>query len=419
MSNILSFGKLLRRCAEVVQGEPLLVRDLHNQGLPMFKLYPHKSAADWTVRLQVFSKNMNFSLMRSYNSPNCQIAGTILDGKLYSGYSDSIKPSTYDKTWFEHFWPYYMPDGVKQQKRTTAVVRHLNGWHQENWHWTGGRRNRSGDLNRPSRQDWSQLWTCDSDNGSVVHNHLEFLHAANKVRMESAVGWFPYAVTEDEFYESFRSIESMDTSAMLALAGRAVAAAKHIAQTCKGWKVRVFPADRTGPWDRENEPPFHGCESHSISVRVEGGHRRMQLPLVLAYHPPSERYVCMHIPPVGNKYLDFQNPNVRVRSPLITPRNSHDRRTYTGLLAHDLSKGAPSASLHTYGPSLEDSHPLIIEEEKKLFNFGRSNDHVICRGYQCDRPMTQAYLEDPVAMTPEDVAALMEANELIESLPLC
>ena len=421
-TNILSFGVLMKRCAELLKQKPHLLGSLYRGDIPLRELFPVATADPWKVRLRLLSSYMGFELIHPGHEYTSSITGRIAGGKLYSMYRQQIRPSTDEAKFFERFWPVYLPTGCQMGKAKRAVIRTRDGKHQQALKFNGGRRGQYGWLSSIDDQTYfgREFTTCDTENGRLVAKTDELQECSHGVAGTAAIGWFPLSVSEDDFFESIALMEAVDSAAMTSLARTALDTATHFAQTCKGWKVRVFPAGTAARWRRGSNLPIYpeaADRDENVTLRLSGdSYETTQLPIVLLYHPMTSRMVQMRIPPVGNAYLDFEDQAVRKRSPLITTGISASRQTYSGLLACDLSKGEPKY-LHRYGAEYKDRD--MAPHETTLFNFGRSQDHVMCVAHNCDDSMVQSYMHLMVARRPQDVVAILEADHLINSLPLC
>jgi len=418
-TDILSFGVLMKRCAELIKQKPHLLGTLSNS-LPLRDVLPVATADPWHVRLRILNQHMSFELIHPAHGFDSCITGRIAGGKLYSTYRYHMRPSNYETKFIERFWPMYLPTGCQMGKRKRAVVRTRDGKQQCELVFQGGRRGQYGWMTNVEDTQYfgQELTTCDTDNGRLVTETSELQAAMNGTAGAAAIGWFPLSVREDEFFESVAAVPAVDSQAMTSLARKTLDAAIRFARTCTGWRVQLFPAGVCVKWRRSTPiyPEASDRDEHVTLRESQDQYGRAQLPIVLLYHPKTSRMVQMRIPPVGNAYLDFEDPAVRKRSPLVKDGISSSRQTYSGMLACDLSKGEPQW-LSCYGAEYKDKD--LASAEKILFNFGRSQDHVLCVSHNCDDAMRQSNMHLLVARRPDDVIAVLEADHLINSLPLC
>ena len=422
MRNILSFGVMMKRCAELLKEKPYRAGSLHSDGISLREFFPCATADPWAVRLRMLNQFMAFELTHPAHAYDATITGRIAGGKLYSTYYYQIRPGTYQSKWFDRFWPMHLPTGCEMGKRKRAVIRNRNGTHQTELTFEGGKRGKYGYLTSVDGDRFfgREFTTCDTDNGRFVCDATEMESVSNGISGEASIGWFPLSVAEDEFFESVAAFPAVDLQAMLSLARKTLDAAVYLVRACPGWRVRLFPAGVAAKW-RRSKTIFTEAHDRSedVTVRTTAAlteYSTVQLPVVLLYHPQSNHLVQMRIPPVGNAFLDFEDPAVRKRSPLVINGISASRQTYTGLLACDLSKGDPEL-LYPCGAEWQDRD--LEQREKKLFNFSRSQDHVLCKAYNCDASLLQGNMHLWVARRPEDVAAMLETEHLLNTLPLC
>lgn len=413
-TSILSFGKLMRWVAQQHQEKGVDFLVALRDGVSLNNYHSCREAERCKIALVANGRGgMTFQI----TTPKCvrgscyQIGGLYRQGKLMSQYYASIMPSTFNEPWLAKFWPFHLPDGCgsragKGPRIRKAVLRDTDGKTVKTLDWHSGKRGRSGSFGLGRH-----MILCDTDRGKL-EDFTNYDQAGN-CNIETRLRWFPLACSEQEFFYSLATLPNQfaDCHLMTSLAERAVQAAKRMASMKPGAKVFLFPLVMGA--HNPGLMPYASRTGESIDVWAGSGETasyRVPRVLVQWNEDWSEygNYITMSIPPIGNTSLDWEDPDVRTRSPL----QSGTSRSYCKFLACDPEKGSPSWSTITsrYG------YTNYLDEEKLLFNFGRSNDHVICE-YDGDGDLYD-FAEIPVAYRPEAFANLVAEAALIKSLPL-
>jgi hypothetical protein len=437
-TNVLTFSKLAKWAALLREQDPDKYKKLKT-GIPLRSFDDRKEADDWHVKMLMNHHFMKFTLKlaggevgRRKRDTNVTITGLTYKGKLYSRYEFQCSTTRYDKEFYERFMPISMPLGLNVHKvraSTTMRVRNADGTHSFSESWTNGNQGRSG---YPRHHivicDASGLVLAPSPASEVVDR--ADVHCSNG---EATLEWFPKAVGYEVFMESISKINTIrpewgavvDAGKMQALANRTIHAALRFVDSVPGSKMKLFPAREASNPTSMFHDWNHGGDIGRIALLSFEGNFIDGVALKKYHITLPEVFVCWHrennwaysslqIPPIGNKHLDFSNPESSGRFGTVLQRPwTMPWCCYQTVAAFDPDLCNPD-ELHC-----QNIHPgNPARREDLMFNFGKSDDHIMAITVDPRHHNWNYHRWMQVARRPEDALSGFLERALVDSLPL-
>jgi hypothetical protein len=436
-TNVLTFSKLAKWAALLKEREPDKYKKL-KIGIPLRSFDDRKEADDWCVTMLINHQSMKFTLKleggevgRTLRNTSVTLTGLTYKGKLYSRYEFQCTTTKYDQKFYERFMPIFMPLGLNVHRvraSTTMQARNADGTHSFSERWINGHVGQSGyPCHHIVINDASGLVLARSQASEVVDRH-----DAHCYNGEATLGWFPKAVGYEVFMESISKINTIrpdwgtvvDAGKMQALANRTIHAALRFVDSVPGSKMKLFPA-------RELRHPIsqlyfwnHGGGTGRVALLSFPGNF-IGVELQKYYIALPEVFVCwnwentwayssLQIPPIGNQHLDFSNPESNRRfGTVLNSIYTMPCCCYQTVAAFDPDLCNPD-EMHC-----RDIRPgSPYRREDLMFNFGKSNDHIMAITVDPCHYQLQSHRWMQVARRPEDALSGFLEKALVDSLPL-
>jgi len=434
-TNILTFSRLAKWAAWLKDDDKQKFKELKAGTAELGMLDNSIMANGWRVQCMISAHFSQFTLKlvngevgRRRKDTIVNIDSLIHKGKLYSRYQFQCSTTKYQPKFFERFMPVFMPYGLnaqRKQNRTTMQVRNADGTLSFSDFWTNGSTGRSGYPNLHIVIDDATGLVLSAAKASEVVADCDYLSSNG----EATLGWFPKAVGYETFMKSISDINTarpewgqvVDASKMQVLANKAIHTALAFVKSVPGAKMRLFPARPLKQHYAHFHSWNHGGDMGKVArlswdARNGYSHYDITLPEVFVFWREDKenrwQYSTLTIPPIGNPYLDFDDPKTISRfGQVLSGQVGYPKCAYHSVPAFDADKCNPKQQ---QWPAI---YPGGNAKPELMFNFAKKDDHIMVLTLDPRAATTYARWMW-VARRPEDALADFQERALIDSLPL-